>query len=170
MNKKHIDEFYNKVENDCEYEIFSLSLPLLLLNKYLHNVSENFYKTKYDLIHSDIDVLAALYFTNDNHSLTPTELYDATVFSSGGMTKVLKKLEKRELIFREASKEDKRKFIIKLTKNGEDLINECMNLIKGCLEEFFSPLSKKEQKEMKTMFSKLLYSVTQSSISSKIGQ
>lgn len=159
MKKKHIDKFYNKIEKDSEYEIFSLSLPLLLLNKYLHNVSENFYKTKYDLIHSDIDVLAALYFTNDNHSLTPTELYDATVFSSGGMTKVLKKLEDRKLIFREASTEDKRKSIIKLTNSGEVLIKECMKLKQEQLEEFFSPLNKNEKKEMKAMLSKLLYSI-----------
>lgn len=159
MNRKHIDEFYNKIENNSDYEVFSLALPLLLINKYVYNTSENFYKTKYDLIHSDVDVLFALYFTNENHSLTPTELYDATVFSSGGMTKVLKKLEEKELIFREASKDDKRKSIIKLTKSGEVLIEECIKLKQEQLEEFFAPLSKKEQKEMKAMLSKLLYSI-----------
>ena len=63
-------------------------------------------KTQYDLLHSHIDVLASLYF--DDKPLSPTDLYDATIFSSGGMTKVLKKLEERELIKREASASDKR--------------------------------------------------------------
>lgn len=160
MNRKYIDEFYENVEKNSDYEIFSLSLPLLLLNKYLYNISENFYKTNYDLIHSDIDVLASLYFSsNAKKSLSPTELYNATIFSSGGMTKVLKKLEEKKLIFREASKKDKRKSIIKLSKSGEELIKDCMKLKQEYLEEFFAPLSKKEQKEMKTMFSKLLYSI-----------
>ena len=87
MNKKYIDEFYSRVAKDKKHEIFALSLPMFLANKYIYNESESFYKTIYDLLHSDIDVLAALYFTNENHSLSPTELYDATIFSSGGMTK-----------------------------------------------------------------------------------
>ena len=104
MNKKYIDEFYSRVEKDKKHEIFALSLPMFLANKHIYNESESFYKTSYDLLHSDIDVLAALYFSNENHSLSPTELYDATIFSSGGITKVLKKLEDIEFITRDVSK------------------------------------------------------------------
>ena len=60
MNKKYIDEFYSRVAKDKKHEIFALSLPMFLANKHIYNESESFYKTSYDLLHSDIDVLAAL--------------------------------------------------------------------------------------------------------------
>ncbi len=159
MNKQHLDQFYSRVIQDNNLEIFTLSLPMLLITKNFHNNSENFYKSNYDLLHSDIDVLAALYFTNDKHSLTPTELYDATVFSSGGMTKVLKKLEDRELIKREISKEDKRKTYVTLTKEGVDLLKECIEKTSSRLNDSFKVLNKNEQKDLKRILEKLLYSL-----------
>ena len=101
MKRKHIDKFYNTTIKSKEFEVFALSLPITLIHKNMFNDTEHFLKTNYDLLHSHIDVLASLYF--DGNSLSPTDLYDAIVFSSGGMTKVLKKLEERNLIKREAS-------------------------------------------------------------------
>ena len=159
MNKKYIDEFYSRVEKDKKHEVFALSLPMFLVNKHIYNESESFYKTSYDLLHSDIDVLAALYFTNENHSLSPTELYDATIFSSGGMTKVLKKLEDREFIKRDISKEDKRKSSVTLTQNGVFLIESCICETSKRLENHFKVLSQKEQNDLKKILSKLIYSM-----------
>ncbi|MDD2974061.1 winged helix DNA-binding protein [Aliarcobacter cryaerophilus] len=159
MNKKYIDEFYSRVEKDKKHEIFALSLPMFLANKHIYNESESFYKTNYDLLHSDIDVLAALYFSNENHSLSPTELYDATIFSSGGMTKVLKKLEDREFITRDVSKEDKRKTFVTLTKKGVVLIESCICEASKRLENHFKVLSQKEKNDLKKILSKLIYSM-----------
>lgn len=77
MNKKYIDDFYNRVSEDKKCEIFALSLPLFLINKDLMVKSENFLKTNYDLLHTDIDVLASLYFNGKDYIMSPTELYDA---------------------------------------------------------------------------------------------
>ncbi|AXK49141.1 MarR family transcriptional regulator [Aliarcobacter trophiarum LMG 25534] len=159
MKKQHIEEFYKQVEqNNCN-DIFALSLPMLLINKYLHNSQESFFKTKYDLLHSDIDVLAALYFANNEHTLTPTELYDATVFSSGGMTKVLKKLQERELILKQSSKKDKRSQEVSLSQKGEELIVEGIELSSKKLKDTFCVLKEKEQKELKKILQKLLFSM-----------
>lgn len=159
MKKQHIEEFYKQVEqNNCN-DIFALSLPMLLINKYLHNSQESFFKTKYDLLHSDIDVLAALYFANNEHTLTPTELYDATVFSSGGMTKVLKKLQDRELILKQSSKKDKRSQEVSLSQKGEELIVEGIELSSKKLKDTFCVLKEKEQKELKKILQKLLFSM-----------
>ena len=124
MKRKHIDKFYNTTIKSKEFEVFALSLPITLIHKNMFNDTEHFLKTNYDLLHSHIDVLASLYF--DGNSLSPTDLYDAIVFSSGGMTKVLKKLEERNLIKREASSNDKRSMLISLTQEGKDLIENCM--------------------------------------------
>lgn len=159
MNKRYLDDFYKRVQENKEYDIFTLSLPMFLITKNLQINSDSFYKSKYDLLHSDIDVLAALYFTNLEHSLTPTELYDATIFLSGGMTKVLKKLEEKNLIKRDISKIDKRKTLVTLTEKGAILIEDCVKSVSLKLKDSFLVLSQKEQKELSKLLSKLIYSM-----------
>lgn len=156
MKKKHIDKFYNTTIKSKEFEIFALTLPITLIHKNMFNETEHFIKIQYDLLHSHIDVLASLYF--DDKALSPTDLYDATVFSSGGMTKVLKKLEERDLIKREASSNDKRSMLISLTPQGRELIENCMIEVAKCKEEKFNILSKKEKEDLKNILSKLTYS------------
>lgn len=156
MKKKHIDKFYSSTIKSKEFEIFALSLPITLIHKNMFNESECFFKTRYDLLHSHIDVLASLYF--DDKPLSPTDLYDATVFSSGGMTKVLKKLEERELIKREASSSDKRSMLISLTIQGKELIENCMVEIAKIKAKNFSILTEKEKEDLKNILSKITYS------------
>ena len=156
MKRKHIDKFYSSTVKSKDFEIFALSLPITLIHKNMFNESEHFFKTQYDLLHSHIDVLASLYF--DDKPLSPTDLYDATVFSSGGMTKVLKKLEERKLIKREASSSDKRSMLISLTKEGRELIENCMLEIAKAKEEKFNVLTQKEKEDLKNILSKITYS------------
>ena len=156
MKRKHIDKIYNTTIKSKEFEVFALSLPITLIHKNMFNDTEHFLKTNYDLLHSHIDVLASLYF--DGNSLSPTDLYDAIVFSSGGMTKVLKKLEERNLIKREASSNDKRSMLISLTQEGKDLIENCMIEDEKQKEKKFSILTQKEKEDLKNILSKITYS------------
>ena len=156
MKRKHIDKFYSSTVKSKDFEIFALSLPITLIHKNMFNESEHFFKTQYDLLHSHIDVLASLYF--DDNPLSPTDLYDATVFSSGGMTKVLKKLEERKLIKREASASDKRSMLISLTIQGRELIENCMIEIAKNKEKKFNILTQKEKEDLKNILSKITYS------------
>lgn len=156
MNKKYIDEFYNTTAKKPEFEVFSLTLPIALIQKNMFSQTENFLKTKYDLLHSHIDVLASLYF--NGKALSPTELYDAMLFSSGGMTKVLNKLEEKNLIKREPSLNDKRSILICLTKEGENLVQEAILQIAKSKEEMFGVLNEKEKEDLKNILSKVLYS------------
>lgn len=157
MDKKYIDKFYKTTLKSKEFEVFAFTLPITLLHKNMYNESEQFFKEKYDLLHSHISVLASLYF-NEN-ALSPTELYDATLFSSGGMTKVLNKLEKRHLIEKIPSPKDKRSMLINLTKDGEVLIKECMLSVAQAKEKLFSILTQKEREDFKNILSKIIYSM-----------
>ena len=74
------------------------------------------------------------------------------------MTKVLKKLEERKLIFREASSNDKRSMLVCLTPLGEELIKECMDEVIKMKEKIFDVLSKKEKDSLKKILSKITYS------------
>lgn len=156
MEKKYIDKFYDTTLKSDKYEVLAFALPINLIYKSMYNESEQFFKSNYDLIHSDIDVMATLYF--NGNALTPTELYSAAIFSSGGMTKVLKKLEERKLIFREASSNDKRSMLVCLTPLGEELIKECIDEVIKMKEKIFDVLSKKEKDSLKKILSKITYS------------
>ena len=156
MDKKYIDKFYKTTQNSDEYDIFTLTLPIALIYKKMYQETESFLRNNYDLLHSDLDVLATLYFNESR--LSPTELYAATVFSSGGMTKVLKKLQDRNLIKREASLTDKRSMLVCLTQDGEELAKDCLSKIAKNKEEMFSLLSKEESENLKRILSKITYS------------
>ncbi|RXJ96320.1 MarR family transcriptional regulator [Malaciobacter molluscorum] len=171
MEKQHLDNFYEDILNNPQYKQYGLILPLTVIYKNLFNDSECFTKKTYDLIHSDIDVLAALYFNGKalsreelydstmpfKKTLTPTDLYAATVFSSGGMTKVLKKLEDKKLISRCACPNDKRSLLVSLEKEGEDIILDCLEKLVQRREKFFNILSESEKQTLEDILKKLTY-------------
>lgn len=157
MKRKYLDKFYKNTQTYSQYEIFTVALPITLLHKNMFNETEQFLKENYDLLHSHLDVLATLYF-NDN-ALSPTELYDATVFSSGGMTKVLKKLEERKYISRTPSLEDKRSLLVCLTPLGKELVEDSLGQIASLKEKLFDVLSNQEKEDLKTILSKVTYSL-----------
>jgi DNA-binding MarR family transcriptional regulator len=145
------------LQND-KYESSTLSLPMTLIHKHMFNKTELFLKEKYNLLHSHIDVMAALYF--NGKVLTPTELYDALVFSSGGMTKVLKRLESENYIVRELANDDKRRVLVSLTPLGTKIIEESLDDIRKSKDEFFKILDKKEKKQLRDILLKLTYSLS----------
>jgi len=157
MNKKYIDNFYNSTLQNKKYESFGLSLPMTIIHKQMLFETELFLKEKYDLLSSHIDVLASLYF--NGHILTPTELYNAMIFSSGGMTKVLKKLENKNYIKRKSEANDKRKILVALTQDGIDLVEEALGHIQLSKDKFFSVLNAKEKKALLDILKKLTYNL-----------
>ncbi len=153
MEKKHLDQFFRTTVKMKEYKQFGLTLPITLIYKNLYNETEHYLKETYDLMHSEIDVLAALFF-NDK-ILSPTDLYAATVFSSGGMTKILKKLEQRGYISRQASKEE----LVKLEKKGEEIVTLCLKEIVENKRNIFEVLSKEELVSLEKILKKLTYTL-----------
>ena len=158
MKKQHLDNAYADIFKG-DKEVFALALPVAMLYKYIYNQNETILREKYSLIHSEIDVLAALLF--NGKVMTPTSLYDATIFSSGGMTKVLKKLEDKNLISRVPSQEDKRSKLVKIEPQGEKMVEECLVDIIQSDNKIFSILDEQEKKSLKKIFKKLLYSLVE---------
>jgi DNA-binding MarR family transcriptional regulator len=101
--------------------------------------------------------MIALFF--NGKVMTPTALYEATLFSSGGMTKVLKKLEKRGFISRIPSSEDKRSMLVKLTSQGESTVEKSLHLLIQRDNEVFEVLDKQEREVLSKILKKLVYSL-----------
>ena len=154
MKKEYLDDLYESTLKE-ENSVLALSLPIALLYKYIFNKNAHLLQTKYDLTHSEIDVLAVL---SSYKIMTPTDLYEATIFSSGGMTKILKKLEQKQFISRALSNKDKRSKLVKLEPKGEEIFQLCLVNVLRIDNEIFSILDKKEKKSLEDILKKLVYS------------
>ena len=106
-----------------------------------------------------MDVLASLTFNNE--TLTPTDLYESTIFSSGGMTKLLKKLETKGYVSRSACGEDKRSKLVHIEPKGVKVVHEALGLLIHKDNEFFSILEEEEKKVFFGVLKKLLYRVVE---------
>lgn len=78
----------------------------------------------YGLQSAEFEALFALRTSPAPHRMTPTELYRKLLVSSGGMSKILARLEDKRLIDRPANPEDARSRQVALTARGKTLIEE----------------------------------------------
>jgi len=91
--------------------------------------------TEYGLTRAAFEVLVTLRSLPEPRQLTPTDLYRSLLITSGGMTKVLKQLEKDGLIERLTNNDDQRSKLVRLTKTGAD-----------CAERSMAAVSKNDKK------------------------
>lgn len=119
----------------------------------------------YGLQSGEFDVLATLRRAGRNdaglYALTPSQMYDATMISSGGMTNRLDRLEKAELIERHANPKDRRGTIVALSQKGLALIEEVAEAHLANEARLVSALSPQEQDQLNGLMQKLLTSVEQ---------
>ncbi len=156
MNKSQIDHILNNAAHFSEASgAWKIALPMILVSRFLLDTTERLMFERFGLIHSETDVLATLYF--NEKILSPTELYEAVLFSSGGMTKVLKRLEEKGLISRLPCATDKRSLLVRLEPKGEEVVVEVLQMVSLCQSDFFSVLDEEEKKVVEKAFRKLAY-------------
>jgi len=157
MNKVYLD---NVLDNSVHFSKHSCAwkiiLPMLLVDKFVLDKSDTLTE-RMGLQRSDTDVLIALFF--NNKILSPTQLYEAMLFSSGGMTKVLKRLEEREFISRIPSTDDRRSLLVRLEEKGETLIRKVLLEIAEYQSELLNVLDDNEKKVIEKAFKKLAYAL-----------
>jgi DNA-binding MarR family transcriptional regulator len=81
---------------------------------------------RFGLQSGEFDVLATLRRSGQPYALTPTDLYEATMVTSGAMTARLDRLEKAGLILRGPHPNDRRGIVVQLTAKGLGLIEEAL--------------------------------------------
>lgn len=105
-----------------------------------------------DLTHSQFAVLEALYHLG---SLCQGTLSGKLLTSTGNMTLVLDNLEKRGLVRRVRSVEDRRMVLIELTAKGAELIEDIFPRHVRVIVEEMAVLTAKEQDELGRLLRKL---------------
>ncbi|WP_188093529.1 MarR family winged helix-turn-helix transcriptional regulator [Sulfurimonas gotlandica] len=158
--KLHLE---NKDDHICSNsDIGYVTLPLLMLSQKLLTDIGNLLDERYNMSTSELDVLASLHSAHDEkHTLTPTKLYERLFFSSGGMTKVLKRLEKKEFIKRLDNEEDKRSKLVQLTQKGREILEKSLVDVIAREEEIFAHVNRDERKNLSDLLFKALGEVEQ---------
>ncbi len=106
----------------------------------------------YNLPESQFAVLEALYHLG---VLSQRELAKKLLLSTGNISTVLKKLEKRGLISRERDPDDNRYMQVVITEKGKELLNSCFEPhVRGIVNEM-SVLTSGEQEELGRLCRKL---------------
>jgi DNA-binding MarR family transcriptional regulator len=85
----------------------------LLVDAFQHRCLDPF-----GLLFIDYSVLRVLELVGEPHRMSPTELSEIVVRSSGGMTQILDRLERAGLVARAPDPADRRKVLVALTPEG----------------------------------------------------
>jgi DNA-binding MarR family transcriptional regulator len=105
---------------------------------------------------ADLDVLGALRAQPHPWQHTPTELYRSLLLSSGGLTKILHRLQAAGLIARTANPRDRRSSMVTLTAAGAELLDRVMDAVVEHERRFLQPLDEDEQEELNRLLAKLV--------------
>ena len=101
-------------------------------------------------------MLATLRRSGEPYMLSPTQLYEATMISSGGMTDRLDRLERAGLVVRRPDPNDRRGKLIVLTDAGKRLIDETISRHVANEERLLLSLTQAEQEKLNALLKKLI--------------
>src|ERR1700686_3191948 len=101
-------------------------------------------------------VLAALRRSGDAQRLSPSELSQAAMLSSAGMTSQLDQLEERGLVRRSPHPHDRRGIYVTLTRPGQKLVDKAIETYNAGHKRMLAGLSSSERQALDALLRKLL--------------
>ncbi|MDO1585418.1 MarR family winged helix-turn-helix transcriptional regulator [Rhizobium oryzicola] len=104
----------------------------------------------------EFDVLATLRRSGAPYALTPTDLYEAAMISSGSMTNRIDRLEKAQLVLRQPNPSDKRGTLVALTPQGLALIDRAVEVHVVNQKAVLAGLTESERAALSALLEKLL--------------
>lgn len=107
----------------------------------------------------EFDVLATLRRSGAPYELTPTQLYEAAMLSSGGMTARIDRLERDGLVVRRRHPTDRRGTLVALAPKGLSLIDAILAEHVENERSALAGLTKFEQEQFNALTIKLLASI-----------
>lgn len=108
----------------------------------------------FELSNIEFDILASL--RRSGAPVTPTELYQTLMLSSGAMSTRLDGLVKRGFVVREASETDRRSCFVTLTDEGRQLIDKVVDAHIENERHILNALSGEEQSQLAGLLRKWL--------------
>ena len=107
-------------------------------------------------------VLIELRLSGPPFRLTPTQLYNRLLVTSGGITGRIDRLEKRGLLCRLPDPQDRRSFLVQLTESGHELIQAAGQTHFGIMERLTEGFTPQERECLSGLLRKLLLDIESS--------
>jgi DNA-binding MarR family transcriptional regulator len=111
---------------------------------------------QYKLSDAGFEVLSTLLRAGPPYSLSPGQLLEQMLITSGTMTTRIDKLEKKGLVKRKSKKDDKRGVSVKLTKKGLKLVEEVIVEYTLTQKRIVSVFDEQEQKTFIALLTKYI--------------
>lgn len=111
---------------------------------------------EFNLNHAAFDVLATLLRSGPPYSLSPGELLNSAMVTSGTMTNRIDRLAQEGLVTRTQSEEDKRSYLIGLTEKGHRLVSQTLEAHVKTLHRLIDGLSQQDQEQLISLLKKTL--------------
>jgi len=105
-------------------------------------------------------LLATLRRSGAPYALTPTELYEATMVTSGAMTARLDRLEKAGLTQRAPHPSDRRGVVVQLTEKGLELTDTALTAHVANEHEILTGLTQEDREMLAKLLEKLIGSLS----------
>ncbi|AXX86553.1 transcriptional regulator, MarR family [Malaciobacter marinus] len=131
-----------KQNNTKTNPIYKIASKVYNLNELLKKEVEKLLSS-YDIGFAELDLLIVLHEA-DKKVFKPSDLYDKLQFSSGGITKIIKRLEIKHYIKKEVFLDDLRSKPISITKKGQSLVLELFPKVIHLEKNIFSVLEFEE--------------------------
>jgi DNA-binding MarR family transcriptional regulator len=100
--------------------------------------------------------MATLRRSGEPYALTPTDLYEAAMISSGSMTNRIDRLEKAGLVARRPNPADKRGTLVALTPEGLALIDRAVEAHVANQQAVVAGLDDGERRQLSALLARLL--------------
>ncbi|WYX00855.1 MarR family transcriptional regulator [Proteus vulgaris] len=115
--------------------------------------------SQFGLNTSSFDVLATLRRAGNPYTLSPGEMLSTLMVTSGTMTNRIDQLEKAGWVIRKVNPEDGRSFLISLTPQGLELINQVIEAHVNNQKRLVAGLSQQEQQALNELLKVFLNSL-----------
>ena len=138
------------VRESCQawpgYEAYSLEVVLRILRAY-HFFDQELVRglTDFDVSPGESGVLMELRLAGPPHKMTPTQLHNRLLVTSGGMIGRIDRLESRGLVCRSPDPEDRRSILVEFTEDGIKLIEVVAHTHLRIMEHLTAGLTLEEQ-------------------------
>lgn len=136
------------------YDKLTQELFEVLRNFYYQNMYSNFS----DFFHGELKMLNYI-DTCENYSVTPSELCQELQMTSARVANTLKTAEKKGLIERKPSKEDKRSVFIIITEKGKKYVDEKREKLNEDISALLQQLGQHDSMELVRITKKLKYNL-----------
>jgi len=150
-------ELLKRKAPDAYNDIVYFGVPFYMFHSKFFEGANKILKDEYNLTRSEIDILSSLFFSGgENCTLTPTALMGRLLFSWGGVTKILKKLEEKGFVQRLENKDDKRSKFVKLHEKGKEIVPLALKSVFSYEESCLKNLDENEKDLLSSLLRKAL--------------